>query len=204
MELWSPDIPLKSVASGAMNDAVCAASSNNTESDADMIHQMPPTYAIPDSAIAGTRRLLEPMQFGVIFLLIALYAFSVSAAKPPLTPELLREQASHVVSGMVIKVTSQTRKSIIEKGLGIHRDRIFKIQLMVSAVLKGEDVKPGDRITIEAWQPFVRIPPLAGLQGHSCVPQENDFATFFLKQKDDKPFEPLLPNGIFVVGTSCN
>ena len=79
-----------------------------------------------------------------IFSLIAIYAFSVTAAKAPLTPEPLRKQARHVVSGIVIKVTSQTRKSIIEKGPGIHRDRIFKIQLMVSAVSKGENVKPGD------------------------------------------------------------
>ena len=143
------------------------------------------------------------MRFRVIFSLISIYAFSVSAAKAPLTPEPLRKQARHVVSGIVIKVTSQTRKSIIEKGPGIHRDRIFKIQLMVSAVSKGENVKPGDRITIEAWQPFIRIPPLAGLEGHSCVPQENDITTFFLKQKDGKPFEPLLPNGIIVVGTPC-
>ena len=38
------------------------------------------------------------MQFRIIVSLIAIYAFSVSAAKAPLTPELLREQASHVVA----------------------------------------------------------------------------------------------------------
>ena len=135
------------------------------------------------------------MRFRVIFSLISIYAFSVSAAKAPLTPEPLRKQVRHVVSGIVIKVTSQTRKSIIEKGPDIHRDRIFKIQLMVSAVSKGENVKPGDWITIEAWHPFVRIPPLAGWEGYSWVSQENGIPTFFLKQKDRSPFEPLFPMG---------
>jgi len=54
------------------------------------------------------------------------------AAVAPLSPAELEKQASHVVTGFVVEVTSKTQKSEIEKAKGIHRDRIHTIRIQES------------------------------------------------------------------------
>ena len=121
------------------------------------------------------------------------------AAVAPLSPAELEKQASHVVTGSVVEVTSKTQKSEIEKAKGIHRDRIHTIRIKVETVSKGASIKVGSEIEIFAWQPSTRIPPLPGPQGHGSIPQKGDSAIFYLRTNSKRQFAPLLPNGIELI-----
>ena len=131
---------------------------------------------------------------------LALAAFDASAAVAPHPPEEMTEEATHVVRGKVVALTSKTQKSKVERGLLIARDRIFKIRLKVTTVEKGKDVKEGDELTLEAWRPSVRFPPLPGPQGHQPVPGKGDIVkTYLLYNKKTKTYHPFMPNGIEIL-----
>ncbi len=129
-----------------------------------------------------------------------LVAFDASAAVAPHPPEEMMEEATHVVRGEVVALTSKTQKSKVERGLLIARDRIFKIRLKVTTVEKGKDVKEGDELTFEAWRPSVRFPPMPGPQGHQPVPGKGDLVkTYLLYDKKAKTYHPFMPNGIEII-----
>ena len=136
----------------------------------------------------------------LVAALVSIATFSALAAVAPLSPAELKKQAIHIVTGSVVGVASKTQKSEIEKAKGIHRDRIYTIRIKVDTVSKGAGVKVGSEIEVLAWRPSTRIPPLPGPQGHGSIPQKWDKATFYLQAKGKKQFEPLLPNGIELVG----
>lgn len=122
----------------------------------------------------------------------------VDAAIAPRSPEELEKEATHIVSGVVVGVTSRIEKSTIEKAVGIYRDRIFTIRVRVTAISKGEGMKVDDEIEVVAWQPSIRIPPLPGPQGHGPIPVRGDAIRVFLVARDGKSFAPILPNGIVI------
>jgi len=132
--------------------------------------------------------------------LVALTAFDVSAAVAPHPPEEMFEEATHVVRGKVVALSSKTQKSKVERGLLIARDRIFTITVEVIAVEKGKDVKEGDELSLEAWQPSTRFPPLPGPQGHQPVPNKGDLVkTYLFYDKNTKTYHPSMPNGISIL-----
>lgn len=118
------------------------------------------------------------------------------AAEAPLSVEQLRAKATHIVSGKVLEVTSKTQKSAVEKAAGVHRDKIFTLTVEVDKPQKGSGFKRGDKITVIAWQPSLRIPPLPGLQGHETIPEKGGSATFYLKEAGDGTYEPVHANAI--------
>ncbi|MGI9244148.1 MAG: hypothetical protein ACR2RV_25345 [Verrucomicrobiales bacterium] len=134
----------------------------------------------------------------LIGLLFTLGMASAHAAKAPLSPEKLKKSSSHIVSGKVLEVVSKVQKSKNERGVGIHRDRVFTIKVLVKEVSKGGEVKVGDKIEVVAWRPSTRLPRMPGLQGHESIPKKGDIVQFFLEGGDGKAFEPLLPNGILI------
>ena len=135
-------------------------------------------------------------EFLFAFLLLTLPVFT-QAAIAPLSPEEKQKRSTHIVTGEVVEITSSAKKSEVEKAVGFHRDRIFRITLLVQSVAKGEAVAKGDRILILAWKPATRIPALPGPQGHEGIPEKGDQVTLFLKKvEDQEAFKPLLPNGI--------
>ena len=132
--------------------------------------------------------------------LVALTAFDVSAAVAPHPPEEMFEEATHVVRGKVVALSSKTQKSKVERGLLIARDRIFTITVEVIAVEKGKDVKECDELSLEAWQPSTRFPPLPGPQGHQPVPNKGDLVkTYLFYDKNTKTYHPSMPNGISIL-----
>ena len=64
--------------------------------------------------------------------------------------EELKAKASHIVSGTVIAISAKTQKSTVERGFGIHRDRVFTIDLKVATVSEGEGVEGGQVIQVKA------------------------------------------------------
>jgi len=126
------------------------------------------------------------------------------AAIAPLSQKQLDEQSELIVSGQVVAVESKVQKSKIERGLGIHRDRIYSIKL---ELVKFHKIPPFERdlrfkefIVVEAWRPATRIPPLPGPQGHESIPKKGDEVKMYLLwNKATVLWQPLLPNGIKVV-----
>ena len=142
----------------------------------------------------------KPLFAACLVGLLALAAFDASAAVAPHPPEEMMEEATHVVRGKVVALTSKTQKSKVERGLLIARDRIFKITVKVTTWEKGKDVKEGDELTLEAWRPSVRFPPLPGPQGHQPVPSKGDIVkTYLLYDKKTKTYHPFMPNGIEIL-----
>jgi len=142
----------------------------------------------------------KPLFAASLVGLFTLTAFDGSAAVAPRPPEEMMEEATHVVRGKVVALSSKTQKSKIERGPLIARDRIFKITLKLTAVEKGKDVKEGDELTLEAWQPSTRIPPMPGPQGHQPVPGKGDLVkTYLLYNKKTKTYYPFMPNGIAIL-----
>ena len=135
--------------------------------------------------------------------LVALTAFDVSAAVAPHSKESMMEEATHVVRGKVVALSSKTQKSRRRSSRSdflIARDRIFKITVEVIAVEKGKDVKEGDELSLEAWQPSTRFPPLPGPQGHQPVPNKGDLVkTYLFYDKNTKTYHPSMPNGISIL-----
>lgn len=127
------------------------------------------------------------------FLLLAVAG---QAAVAPVSDQELRAQATHIIEGEVLSVSSKTQKSTVETALGMHRDRVFTIRLKVTAVAKGAGVTKGDTILIQAWQPSTRIPPLPGPQGHGPIPAKGDFITLYSAGKAGHAYKPILPNGM--------
>jgi hypothetical protein len=136
----------------------------------------------------------------LLFGVFTLPGFFASAAVAPHSKESMMEKATHVVRGNVVALSSKTQKSKVERGLLIARDRIFTITVEVIAVEKGKDVKEGDELSLEAWQPSTRFPPLPGPQGHQPVPNKGDLVkTYLFYDKNTKTYHPFMPNGIKIL-----
>ena len=109
-------------------------------------------------------------------------------------------EATHVVRGKVIALSSKTQKSKVERSLLIARDRIFMISLEVTTFEKGKDVKEGDKLIFEAWQPSTRVPAMPGPQGHQPVPGKGDLVkAYLLFNEKTKTYHPFMPNGIKIL-----
>ena len=144
----------------------------------------------------------KPNTLFAVFLLgsLVLAFFDASAAVAPHPPEEMMEEATHVVRGKVVALTSKTQKSKVERGLLFARDRIYKITIKVSSVEKGSGVNAGDEVLVEAWSPSTRFPPMPGPQGHQPVPDKGDLVkTYLLYDKKTKTYHPFMPNGIEIL-----
>ena len=142
----------------------------------------------------------KPLFAACLVGLLVLAAFDASAAVAPHPPEEMMEEATHVVRGKVVALTSKTQKSKVERGLLIARDRIFKITIKVSSVEKGSGVNAGDEVLVEAWSPSTRFPPMPGPQGHQPVPDKGALVkTYLLYDKKTKTYHPFMPNGIEIL-----
>jgi hypothetical protein len=131
---------------------------------------------------------------------ISLASFEASAAVAPYAEEHMEQEASLIVSGKVLSITSKPQKSTHERDLLIARDRIFTITLEVSSVSKGKGAKVGDQMKFQAWQPSTRFPPLPGPQGHQPIPSTGDLVkTYLLYNKKTKTYHPFMPNGINIL-----
>ena len=145
------------------------------------------------------RAILNHIAVATIAGLILMEASSL-AAVAPLSPENLRKEASHIITGRVLEVRSEIEKSQVERAFGLHRDRVFSITLQVAAVSKGKGVKQGEKVVVTAWRPATRIPPMPGPQGHSPIPEKGQVVTVHVASRKGASFVPFMPNGIRIEG----
>ncbi|MEE2966706.1 MAG: hypothetical protein VX646_02395 [Verrucomicrobiota bacterium] len=130
-----------------------------------------------------------------IVALIIFFPITVFSAVPPMDPKELNQRSDFVVTGKVIGVSSKISKSNVEKAIGIHIDKKFKVIIRIQSVLKGKGIKVGQEVIIRAWQPSVRIPPMPGPQGHNPIPDKGDFVKVYLHKKSENNYTALHPNG---------
>ena len=115
------------------------------------------------------------------------------------------EEATHVVQGKVVALSSKTQKSRVERDLLVARDRIFQITVKVTDLEKGKGLEQGNELTFEAWQPSTRFPPLPGPQGHQPVPDKGDLVkVYLLFNEKSKTYHPFMPNGITILEKARN
>ena len=145
------------------------------------------------------RETLRHIAVATIAGLIVMEGSSL-AAVAPLSPENLRKEASHIITGRVLEVKSSIEKSKVERAFGLHRDRVFTITLQASEVSKGKGVKLGEKVVVTAWRPATRIPPMPGPQGHSPIPEKGQVVTVHVASRKGASFVPFMPNGIRIEG----
>ena len=134
-----------------------------------------------------------------IFLLGEIW---LQAAKAPLSQEQLDDQSELIISGQIVVVGSEVKKSTVVRGLGVFRDRIYTIKVKVRVAHKmcPDRALLNDLQIVEAWSPVTRIPPAPGLQGHESIPKKGAEVKMYLKWNKTKAlWEPLLPNGIEII-----
>mgnify|MGYP001174488360 FL=1 len=130
-----------------------------------------------------------------IVALIIFFPITVFSAVPPMDPKELNQRSDFVVTGKVIGVSSKISKSNVEKAIGIHIDKKFKVIIRIQSVLKGKGIKVGQEVIIRAWQSSVRIPPMPGPQGHDPIPDKGDSVKVYLHKKSENNYTALHPNG---------
>lgn len=127
--------------------------------------------------------------------LVVLWAGSVFAEQPLLTPEQLREDASHIVVGKIQKVYESKSK----EGNWAHTDSVAEIS--IQTVEKGKGIAKGQLLYARIWnRSWIgerdAVPPSAS--GHYAV-QANVGRTvraFVVRNKNDQGFDVLLTNGM--------
>ncbi|NUN49596.1 MAG: hypothetical protein HUU15_12280 [Candidatus Brocadiae bacterium] len=114
----------------------------------------------------------------------------ISFAEVPLmTPEQLKEQASHIVIGKVVAVYSY------DEGSGDHVTTRSIVEVAVEGTEKGEGLAAGEVVYVKVWQAKKRPAGWAGASGHS-VPAVGDAVRAHVTRGKDGSLSALLPNGI--------
>ena len=158
--------------------------------------------------VSGYRDLWDPdpVGFGIMGYmarfkpvtasLFALALFSVlpaSAAVPPRSPENLKENATDIVVGQVVRVYAGTRE--VREGM---TDDVYVAEVKVTAAEKG-DLAAGKVVFARYWKPKSRPRGWAGPQGQNVLPAEGKTVRLFLVRAADGGLDVLTPNGVAVV-----
>jgi len=140
---------------------------------------------------------------GTLAALVALAATVARAERVPLSPEQLKAEATHVVTGVVKAVYSrEVETTSYGKGtLETH----YLLEIEVRAVEKGSGVASGDIVYARCWRlkKHGASGPLPGPSGHFGIPKEGDQVRAFLAKgkygptgQADNGSAVVYPNGI--------
>jgi hypothetical protein len=131
----------------------------------------------------------------IVIVAVLALAGVVWGALPPLSPERLKEEASHIVVGEVRVVYSAERAG--ERGGFV--DRVYCIEVMPSAMEKGEGLKEGRVIFARTWRPAKRPAGWAGPQGQDVIPEAGKRVRVYLVEGKDGGMDLVGPNGVEVL-----
>jgi hypothetical protein len=114
-----------------------------------------------------------------IATLLVLCSEKLPAAEAPKSPERLRDEASHIVTGEVTGIEIHYRDSEIEEG-GF--DHAIECSIAVDRVEKGEGVKPGEQLAARCFRPGSRLTAGQKIsrQGHWPVPAPGQHVRAYL------------------------
>ena len=116
------------------------------------------------------------------------------AAIPKLSPDELKQRATHIVTGEVRAVYS------FETGeRPDYADRKFCIELIPSAIEKGENLKVGRVIYARTAKPAKRPQAWTGGQGQNKIPEPNQRVRLYFKESKDGALDLLEPNGVEIL-----
>jgi hypothetical protein len=122
---------------------------------------------------------------------MALIAPGAGAEVPDRTPEQLERGASHRVVGEVQAVyAAVSREADFEDTKGV-------AEIRITAVGKGDGLKPGELIYARYWRRAWRGAgnPPSGSNGHRGLPKVGEAVDVYLKRAKDTGYDVLLPNG---------
>jgi hypothetical protein len=122
-----------------------------------------------------------------------LWGAGAGAEVPPLAPEVLRADSTHIVTAEVKAVRAAERA---RAGTAGFVDTLYTIELAVLAVEKGEGPRAGTILAVRTWQAKARPAGWSGPGGQSFVPAAGERVRAFLRRAADGGLELLLPNGL--------
>ena len=110
---------------------------------------------------------------------LGLFSGAVRAEKADLSPEKLRQTATHVVVGKVKAIYERTESSAKWKTTQ------FVAELEVTSCEKGEGVTPGDLIYARYWRRgwIAKGEPDPSTSGHRGLPKVNETLRVYLARK---------------------
>ena len=137
-----------------------------------------------------------------VFMLALLIPAQLMAERAPLSPEALKAEATHVVTGLVKAVYSLDKPSERYGQGTIETDYLLEIE--IQSVEKGDGLKPGDLVYARLWK--VKKPGVTGTPGpygHFIIPATDDRIRAFLTSgrypplnQSDNGWVVVYPNGI--------
>ena len=130
---------------------------------------------------------------GGLILALFIAAAAAWAALPPISKDDLNRQATHILIGDVRAV--YTTKKAGERGF---TDRLYCIEVVPTALEKGEGLKEGRVIYARAWTPAKRPTGWLGGQGQNVIPEAGKRVRMHLAQAKDGGLDLLEPNGLEV------
>jgi hypothetical protein len=134
----------------------------------------------------------------VVFILATL-AIPVRAEAPNMSPEHLRETATHVITGNVIAVYQQ------QKATPYWKYTRYVAEVRVAECEKGDAIKKGDLVYVRYWRRswvgWGRVP--LSTAGHRGLPSEGEFSRIYLARNAYDGFDPDNNDGGFnVIGAN--
>ena len=119
-----------------------------------------------------------------------------------LTPEVLGNDATHIVIGRIVNLDVFDAHIPVEDFAPAHRrgnvDRIFRYTIQIEGLEKSSnDLAPGQLIQVDAWQLLHRPGgqfATVTYQGHRPLPAKGQTVRAYLKSGIQR-FQPVDPNG---------
>ena len=141
---------------------------------------------------------MKALIFFFVVILLAPFAAPVMAEKANMSPALLRQTATHVVVGTVVRVYSRSQTV---KGYDTTE---YVAELRIKEVEKGEGLKEGDllyaRYGTQRW--VGPGPPTPGTSGHRGLPREGDTLRVYLARNAYDGFGENRDGGFNVIGAN--
>jgi hypothetical protein len=134
-----------------------------------------------------------------IATLLVLCPEKLPAAEAPKSPERLRGEASHIVTGELTRTEIRSRYSEIEAG---SFDYAILCSIAVESVEKGVGIKPGEQLVASCFRPKTRLGFLQqiSLQGHWPVPAPGQQVRAYLV-RGRGTYSVVHPNGFATTDT---
>ena len=139
-------------------------------------------------AMSNWNRVLTCCAFGIWTMS---FSTALQAEVPNQSPENLKKNATHIVTGKVLKMTEKSTKS------ANYDDIAGFCEITVTALEKGEGIETGKlvkaRYSKRYWIGKGDPPP--GSSGHRGLPKKDETVRVYLSKAKDGGYDVILPNG---------